>query len=154
MKHPRSHSRVARRGLATLAVLAASACGGHRHGPNRADDPRHLYVELFADSDALHDGARTALSRIPYVVVATSNGDVELQLEVPRLESGRRQTECRVKILVLRLPQHDLLGIADAGARADGTGGGARDQCVTMAAAALVRGKLRTLLDRRLRDKR
>ena len=120
-----------------LVAIALAACGGHRHGPNRADDPRHLYVEVFADRDALRHGAMVALQRVPYVVSTNHNGDLELAVEA-QLDESRGQTSCRVKILALRLPQHDLLAIADATGRANGTGSLAADNChaTTTAAAA------------------
>jgi hypothetical protein len=140
-------------GLLLMLPLVA-ACGGHHHGPNRADDRRYLYVEVFADHDALHHGAMIALQRIHYVVTANHNGDLELQVEAPQLDSARGQTICRVKILALRLPQHDLLAVADASGRATGTGRTAEQQCLATTTQTLVRGKVRALLDRRLRDKR
>lgn len=139
-----------------LLALALAACGGgaHRHGPNRADDPSRLYVEVFADHDALKHGASTALTKVRYVVLTNHNGDLELQIEAPQLDTSGNQTVCRVKILALRLPEHDLLAIADASGRASGTGDLAADQCLQVTTQTLVRGKVRALLDRRLRDKR
>jgi hypothetical protein len=136
------------------AVLLLVACGGHHHGPGRTDDPNHLYVEVDADRGALDDGAGSALSKMSFVRPVSHNGDVELQIEVSRLDDASGMTMCSVKILVLRLPQHDLMGIADASARAGGTGGHARDACLSQATTALVRGKVRTLLRRRLDEKR
>lgn len=136
-------------------LVALAACGGaHRHGPNRADDPSRLYVEVFADRDALRHGAMVALQRIRYVTTTNHNGDLELQIEAPQLDSNGSQTVCRVKVLALRLPEHDLLAIADASGRASGTGDMAAEQCLATTTQTLVRGKVRTLLDRRLRDKR
>ena len=89
-----------------------------------------------------------------YVRAASSNGDVELQVEVGRLDDAGNATTCSVKILVLRLPQHDLLGIADGSGRARGTGGQARDDCVAGVTSSLVRGKVSGLLQRQLRAKR
>lgn len=137
-----------------LLSVGLAACGAHHHGPNRADDPRHLYVEVFADRDALRHGAMVALQKVRYVVTTNHNGDLELQVEAPQLESSHGRTVCRVKILALRLPQHDLLAVADAGGRASGTGDNAEDFCLEATTQTLVRGKVRALLDRRLRDKR
>jgi hypothetical protein len=139
--------------IAALAVLIA-ACGGHRHGPNRSDDPHHLYVEIDADRGALRDGADAGLAKMSFVTPADHNGDVELQIEVSRLDEAGGMTMCSVKILVLRLPQHDLMGIADASARARGTSGQARNDCLSQVTSSLVRGKIRTLLRRRLGEKR
>jgi hypothetical protein len=136
------------------ALFVVAACGGHHHGPGRMDDPRHLYVEVDADRGALREGADAALARMSFVVPAEHNGDVELQIETSRLDKSGNATMCSVKILVLRLPQHDLMGIADASARAGGTGGNARDACLSQATNSLVRGKVRGLLHRRLGEKR
>lgn len=137
-----------------MLIVCLAACGGHRHGPNRADDPSRLYVEVFADRDSLRHGAHVALQKIRYVVSTNHNGDVELEVEVSSLDTSRGQTLCSVKILVLRLPQHDLLGIADASGRANGTSGGAEDNCLAGTTQTLVRSKVRVLLDRMLRAKR
>lgn len=141
--------------VAVLALVAA--CGGHRHGPPRDDDPRRLYVEVAADGShraALRDGAAQGLANISFAVASPGNGDIELQAEVSRLDRIGNTTACSVKILVVRLPQHDLLGIADGSARAHGTGGRAEDDCVSGVTTSLVRGKLRSLLRRRLDAKR
>lgn len=141
--------------MRALLLVGLAACGGaHRHGPNRADDPSRLYVEVFADRDPLRHGAMVALQKIRYVTTTNHNGDLELQVEAPQLETSGNQTVCRVKILALRLPEHDLLAVADAGGRASGTGDMAADQCLATTTQTLVRGKVRALLDRRLRDKR
>jgi hypothetical protein len=118
------------------------------------DDLRHLYVEVDADRGALRDGAAAGLAKVSFVVPAEHNGDVELQVEASRLDEAGNATMCSVKILVLRLPQHDLMGIADASARASGTGGTARDACLSRATTSLVGGRVRALLRRRLDEKR
>jgi hypothetical protein len=143
--------------LAALALVLAGVgpgCGGHRHGPARDDDPRRLYVEVAADRRALRDGAHAGLAKVAFAVPTRHNGDVELQVEVSRIETTSNATRCSVKILVLRLPQHDLLGIADGSARAQGTDGRARDDCLAGVTTSLVRGKVRALLRRRLDAKR
>lgn len=143
-----ARSRVRRAGF--LVVLAA--CGAHHHGPNRADDPSHLYVEVCAEGShggALRDGAHAGLAGLRDVVPTTHNGDVELSVEVSQLDDTGRGKACSVKILVLRLPQHDLLGIADASGR-----GPRADDCLAGVTTTLVRSKVRGLLQRRLRDKR
>ena len=141
--------------VAVLALVAA--CGGHRHGPARDDDPHRLYVEVSTDGShraALRDGATQGLANISFAVPSRSNGDVELQAAVSRLDRVGNITACSVKILVVRLPQHDLLGIADGSARAHGTDGRAEDDCVSGVTTSLVRGKVRGLLRRRLEAKR
>lgn len=141
--------------VAVLALVAA--CGGHRHGPARDDDPRHLYVEVTADGShraALRDGAAQGLANIAFAVPSRTGGDVELQAQVSRLDQVGLVTACSVKILVVRLPQHDLLGIADGSARAHGIDGRAADDCVSGVTTSLVRDKVRGLLRRRLEAKR
>ncbi len=136
-----------------LAVVGLAACGGsHHHGPAaHPDDTRHLYVEIAtagAHEDALHDGAASGLSALSFAVAVDGGGDVELQVETSTLHASGGRTTCDVKILIFRLPQHDLLGIADGSAYAMGDDAGA--DCVRGVAATLVRGKVRTLLRRRL----
>ena len=141
--------------LIIVGIAGFAACGGgHHHGPNRADDPSRLYVEVFADRDVLRHTAMVVLQRVRYVTTTNHNGDLELQIEVPQLDTHRGKTTCRVKILALRLPQHDLLAVADAGGRTNGSSDVDRDHCLSVTTETLVRGKVRALLDRRLRDKR
>lgn len=144
--------------MRVLAVLVlVAACGGHRLGPGRRDDPHHLYVEVAARGShggALRAGAGAGLASVSFAVPAGRAGDVELQLEVAKLGVAGNATTCTVKILVLRLPQHDLLGIADGSAHVGGTDGRARDDCVAGVSTALVRGKARAMLRRRLDEKR
>ncbi|HEY5926506.1 MAG TPA: hypothetical protein VIV11_32690 [Kofleriaceae bacterium] len=143
--------------MRALAVLLLVVACGHRHGAARTDDPHHLYVEVAPEGShrgALRDGAGAALAKLSYVRAASSHGDVELQVEVARLDDAGDTTTCSVKILVVRLPQHDLLGIADGSGRARGTGGQARDDCVAGVTTSLVRGKVSGLLRRQLQMKR
>src|SRR5688572_2505088 len=107
--------------------MGIAACGGHRHGPNRADDRSRLYVDVFADDDSARHGAMVALQKIRYVTSTDHDGDHELKVETVQLDTERGQTICRVKMLALRLPPHDLRVIADAGGRASGTGAAAAD---------------------------
>lgn len=140
-----------------MLLACVVGCGGHHHGPARTDDPHHLYVEIATEGshdDALRDGASAGLANVSFVRPTDHNGDVELQVEVSQLDDARGMTTCSVKILALRLPQHDLLGIADGSGRVRGTGGRARDDCVAGVSTTLVRGKVRALLRRRLDDKR
>ncbi len=94
------------------------------------------------------------LGNIPFAVATGEHGDVELQLEVTKLDDVSNSTTCSVKILVLRLPQHDLLGVADASGHVGGSDGHARADCVAGVTSTLVRGKVRVLLRQRLADKR
>ena len=83
-----------------------------------------------------------------------ASGDVRLEVELSSLETAGNETLCQVKILVLRAPQHDLLGIADGSARAKGTHARAGDDCIASLAASLVHGKVHSLLRRQLDGKR
>jgi hypothetical protein len=147
-----------RRLAALLAVVALAAChGGHHHGPITHFDPDKLFVEVYADGgneDALRDGAARGLSRVPFVVRVPDGGELELQVEVSMLSTIQGQTRCGVKILANRLPQHDLLGIADGSARAAGTDRRAASDCLSSLATTLIGGKVRTLLHKRLEAKR
>lgn len=145
------------RALAVIVLVVLAACGSHHHGAPRSDDPNHLYVEIAPDRShrgPLRDGTRAGLSTVPFVIPTDGHGDVELQVEVAELDVVGNSTRCSVKILVLRLPQHDLLGIADGSAHAGGTDGRASDDCLLALSTSLVRGKVRALLRQRLDEKR
>jgi len=145
------------RRLAALLVLVAACHGGHHHGPITHFDPNRLFVEIYAEGgneDALRDGAALGLSRVPFVVRVSGGGELELQVEVSMLSTMHGQTRCGVKILANRLPQHDLLGIADGSARAAGTDRRAATDCLSSLTTTLVGGKVRTLLHKRLEAKR
>jgi hypothetical protein len=144
-----------------LAVLPwIAACASHRHEPAaHPDDPHRLYVELsvaHSHKRPLRDGAKAGLAKIPFVVPLGSNrgGDTELQLKVARLDAVGRETVCSIQVLVLRLPAHELMGMAEGNARAGGTDGQARDDCIEHLGASLVGGRVRTVLQKRLGEKR
>jgi hypothetical protein len=143
-----------------ILALAVAACTSHRHEPAaHPDDPNKLYVELSVHSShkgPLRDGAKAGLARIQFAVLHPSNqgGDVELQLQVARLDAVGRETVCGIKVLVVRLPQHDLLGMAEGSARAGGTHGQAGRDCIERLGESLIGGKVRTLLHKRLGEKR
>jgi hypothetical protein len=143
-----------RRQLALVVIVAA--CGGHRHGPSTNTDPNSLFVEIYtrgSHDDALHDGAAAGLGKVSFARTVGGGGEIELEAEVSRLDTHGRQTACSVKILIVRLPQHDLLGIADASAVATGTDHKAEAGCIEHATRNLVQGKVRTLLRKRLQAK-
>jgi hypothetical protein len=141
-------------------VLVAACGGSHRHGPAaHPEDTSRLYVELDLDRShkgPLRDGAKAGLARVPFAVQVPSNegGDVELQVDVARLDVVGNETVCNIKILVLRLPQHDLLGMAEGNARAGGTDDQAGDDCIERLGESLIGGKVRTMLNKRLAEKR
>jgi len=143
------------------AAAAAAACGpSHRHEPAaHRDQKNRLYVELGiprSHKGPLREGAKAGLSRIPFVELIPLNhgGDAELQIEVSRLEAVGRETVCTIKILVLRLPEHDLFGMAEGTARAGGTHGQAEVDCIERLGESLVSGKVRAALQKRLAEKR
>jgi hypothetical protein len=147
--------------LALLCLLVAAACGprAHRHGDPVAGDPRTLHVELSAEGDhddALASGAAAGLARIAFAAQRdlNSGGEVELQLRARDVHASGNATLCTVKVLVVRLPKHALIAMAEASGRATGSGAGAGDDCVEGVTAALVRGKVKTALRRQLRLKR
>lgn len=155
---PRARVMRASRTATALIVMATAGChGGHHHGPITHFDPNRLFVEIYADGgneDALRDGAEHGLAQVPYVVRVPDGGELELQVEASLLSTHAHQTQCGVKILANRLPQHDLLGIADGSARAAGTDRRAATECLSHLTATLVGGKVRTLLHKRLEAKR
>jgi len=144
--------------LLRLCILAfVTACGGHHYGTPASKDPHKLYVELAISGrhdDALRAGVERGLAHVAYAVPVDSAGDVQLEVEVPSLETAGSETLCQVKILVMRAPQHDLLGIADGSARARGTHDQAADDCVASLATNLVRGKVQQVLHQQLAGKR
>ena len=148
-----------RRLLVLLLGLAAGACGprAHHHGDPIAGDRRTVYVELSAEGDhddALESGAATGLSHINFASRRdlNSGGELELQLRARDIQSTDSATSCTVKILLVRLPKHSLLAMAEGSGRARGSN--SADDCVEGVTAALVRGKVRTALRRQLSQKR
>ncbi len=150
------------RRLALVLLLAGIAgCGprAHRHGDPVAGDPRTLYVELSAEGDhddALESGAAEGLARVQFAARRDLNGggEVELQLRARDVRGAGNATVCTVKVLIVRLPKHSLVAMAEGSGRARGDGGSAGDDCVEGVTAALVRGKVRTALRQLLRSKR
>ena len=140
-----------------LTLLAA--CGGsHKHGPTTNTDPHKLFVEIWpqgrSHAGQLRAGAAAGLQAVPFAVTVDHGGEVELQIEVSDMHEAGADTSCSVKILVLRLPTHDLLGIADGTATARGTHDDAKDDCVERLAMSLVKGRVRGLLREQLEFKR
>ena len=110
-----------------------------------------LYVEVTSDGEhanVLRQSATTGLSAVPYVVSVDDGGELELHVEVAKLTPASDGTTCGIKIFVMRLPQHDLLAIADGSGRA--TGANAADTCLSATGTAVVRQKLPPFLQRQL----
>lgn len=143
--------------LVAASLLVACGGGAHHHGTPIEGDPGHLYVEVTAHSEqeeALEDGVRAALARMPFAVAVDRRGQIELEASVSELAERGAETICRVKVMVLRLPKDALLGLAEGSARTRGTGDDAAADCVGQLAHRLIQGKVRGLLRRELRGRR
>jgi len=130
---------------------------GHLHEtPAHMADLDKLYVEISSDGDheaVLRKSATTGLAGVPYAEVVEDGGDVELHVEVASLTPMQPDgTACKVKVFVMRLPQHDLLAIADGGAQASGEG--TADSCLSTISTTIVSKKLPPFLQRRLDAKK
>jgi hypothetical protein len=160
----------------TAALVVLAACGGatvtgtamappeplpehitdhHHEAPQHAADTSQLYVEVTSDGDhgdVLRQSAAAGLGAVSYARPVADGGDVELHVELAVLAPASDMTTCKVRIFVLRLPQHDLLAIADGGARA--TGAAQADTCLSAVGTAIVREKLPVLLQRQLDAKK
>lgn len=127
----------------------------HHVDPAHASDPDKLYVEVTSDGDheaVLLRSASAALGAVPYAVPVAEGGDVELHVELASLAPASDAVACKVKIFVMRLPQHDLLAIADGAARA--TGPGQTDNCLSTIGKNIVTTKVPAVLQRQLAAKR
>ena len=148
------------RRLLVLGLLAAlTACGprAHHHGDPLTGDRHTLYVELSAEGDhddALASGASAGLAQINFASQRdlNTNGEIELQLRARDIQSSGDATACTVKVLIVRLPKHSLLAMAEASGHARGSN--SADDCIEGVTTALVRGKIRTALRQQLRLKR
>jgi len=100
---------------------------GHLHeSPTYTADFDKLYIEITSDgehADVLRRSVATGLGAVPYTV-------------------------CKVKLFVMRLPQHDLLAIADGSGRT--TGPTPPDACLSTTGTAIVQQKLPPFLQRQL----
>ena len=113
-----------------------------------------LYVEVTSDdehADVLRTSVMSGLSAMSFIVPVSDGGDIELHVEVASLVATSQQTKCRVKIFVMRVPQHDLLAIADGGANVSGHS--PTDTCLSSTSAAIVRDKLPLVFQRQLEAK-
>jgi len=128
---------------------------GHLHAqPTHFADLDKLYIEVTSDSDhsdVLRKSATLGLASVPYAVSVEDGGDLELHVELASLTPGANDTACKVKIFALRLPQHDLLAIADGGAHASGAG--QTDTCLSTIGTTLVKTKLPALFAKQLEAK-
>lgn len=128
----------------------------HLHSqPTHFADLDKLYIEVTSEGDhgdLLRKSATMALASVPYAVSVEDGGDLELHVELASLTPGADNTACKVKIFALRLPQHDLLAIADGGAHASGAG--QTDTCLSTIGATIVKDKLPALFAKQLEAKR
>jgi hypothetical protein len=122
--------------------------------PSYIADLDKLYVEVTSEgehAELLRKSAITGLTSTPYAVEVDDGGDLELEVMVASLTPDANTTSCSVKIFVLRMPQHDLLAIADGGASA--TGRDPTAQCLSATGTAIVRDKLPKIFQRQLEAK-
>ncbi len=122
--------------------------------PSYTADLDRLYVEVTADDEhgeVLRQSAAAGLESTDFVVPVTDGGDLELHVEVASLDAAPNETRCRVKIFVLRMPQHDLLAIADGGAQVAGRV--PSDDCLAATGTSIVRDKLPLVFRRQLEAK-
>jgi hypothetical protein len=117
-------------------------------------DIERLYVEVTSD-DAhealLIKSANAGMAATDFVVPVEDGGDIELHVEVASLVTAPEGTSCRLKIFVLRMPQHDLLAIADGGAET--TGRVPSEECLAATSTSIVRDKLPLLFRKQLAAK-
>jgi len=129
---------------------------GHLHeSPTYTADFDKLYIEITSDgehADVLRRSVATGLGAVPYAVTVEDGGDLELHAELASLTPSSDGTVCKVKLFVMRLPQHDLLAIADGGAQASGEG--TADSCLSTISTTIVSKKLPPFLQRRLDAKK
>lgn len=114
-----------------------------------------LYVEITSTgehADVLRRSATSGLGTVPNTVSVDDGGDVELHVEVASLTPASDGAACKVKIFVMRLPQHDLLAIADGGGSV--IGDSPTDTCLSTIGKAIVQKKLPPFLERQLEAKR
>jgi hypothetical protein len=129
----------------------------HLHAvPVYVADLDKLYVEITSDgerAEVLRRSAATALGTLPFVVSVEDGGDLELHVELADLTvtPASDSAACKVKMFVMRLPQHDLLAIADGSGRA--TGSTAVDDCLFTTGTAVIQHKLPPFLQRQLDEK-
>jgi len=124
--------------------------------PNYKADGDHLYVEVSSEdehAELLIRSATAGLAATKYVVAVDDGGDVELHVEVENLVTEPTGTTCKLKIFVLRMPQHDLLAIADGGAQVTGHRPKPTEDCLSMTGTAIVQQKLPLLFEKQLAQK-
>jgi len=141
----------------TRRAVLAFALAGCAAPPRPATTRDTLAIEIKTrghHGQALRAGVHAGLGEIDFAREVPRSGEIRLDVEVVKLDTYGIMTQCRVKILVQRLPQQDLLGIADGGAEAGGAEAQAGTDCVEQLTENLVRTKVRALLKRRLDDKR
>ena len=125
---------------------------GHLHeSPAYVADLDKLYVEVTSEGDhaeVLRRSVNAGLGAVPYAVSVEDGGDLELHAELASLTPAADGTSCKVKLFVMRLPQNDLLAIADGSGRT--TGNTPADACLSTTGTAIVQQKLPPFLQRQL----
>lgn len=124
----------------------------HLHeSPTYVADLDKLYIEITSEGDhaeVLRRSVNAGLGAVPYAASVEDGGDLELHAQLASLTPGTDGTSCKVKLFVMRLPQHDLLAIADGSGRT--TGNTPADACVSTTGTAIVQQKLPPFLQRQL----
>lgn len=122
--------------------------------PSYTADGDKLYVEVTSDDEhggLLIQSVNTGMASTDFVVPVSDGGDIELRVEVASFTTVPEGTTCALKIFVLRMPQHDLLAIADGGAQV--TGRIPSDHCLSATGTAIARDKLPLIFRRQLEAK-
>jgi hypothetical protein len=94
---------------------------------------------------SLRAAGERGVERLSFAQQVRRNGDAELEVELAAA-SVDGDTRCTVKVMVLALPSHDLLGIAEGGGTTQGHGDVALADCITSVGVALIERKVQPLL--------
>jgi len=139
---------------ALFVVLVAAACATTR---SVDDEPASgkMGIQVSAKDLAHHgqqrilrDAGARGVERLAFAQQVRRNGDAEIEVELAAATVDGN-THCTVKVMVLALPSHDLLGIAEGGGTTQGHGDVALADCITSVGVALIERKVQPLLRRR-----
>jgi hypothetical protein len=138
-----------------LFVVALVACATGR--PVDDDEPvaGKMPIQVSARDLAGRGQKRTlraagerGVERLSFAHQVRRHGEAELEVELADVAVDGN-THCTVKVMVLALPSHDLLGIAEGGGTTQGHGDVALADCITSVGVALIERKVQPLLRRR-----